>query len=282
MIRREGAAARRWIEALPALAERFLTGWRLEPDGEPMHGFVGLVLPVTRADGAPAVLKLTWLDTETRDEPTALSTWDGAGAVLLLESDPSQGALLLERLDAGRTLNDRPIVEATEIAGELLRRLSVPAPAPIRRLRDEAARLTETLPATWARLGEPVPRRLVDTAVALCRELGPESGTMLVNEDLHYENVLAGTREPWLVIDPKPVAGDPEFAVIPLLWNRIDESTMEEKFAVVVGSAGLDRARAHAWTFVRAVQNWLWALESAEAMAPGLATITHWAARKVG
>ena len=48
-------------------------------------------------------------------------------------------------------------------------------------------------------------------------------GTTLVNEDLHYENVLRGDREPWLMIDPKPLSGDPEYCVIPLLWNRFDE-----------------------------------------------------------
>jgi hypothetical protein len=31
---------------------------------------------------------------------------------------------------------------------------------------------------------------------------------VLLNQDLHFGNVLAAEREPWLVIDPKPLAGE--------------------------------------------------------------------------
>ena len=40
---------------------------------------------------------------------------------------------------------------------------------------------------------------------------------MLVHQDLHGDNVLAAQREPWLVIDPKPLAGEREFAVAPIV-----------------------------------------------------------------
>ena len=45
----------------------------------------------------------------------------------------------------------------------------------------------------------------------------------MIHGDLHYENVLAGDREPWLVIDPKPMSGDPHYELAPMLWNRFDE-----------------------------------------------------------
>ena len=48
------------------------------------------------------------------------------------------------------------------------------------------------------------------------------TGTM-THGDLHYANVLAADREPWLVIDPKPMSGDPHYEPAPLLWNRWDE-----------------------------------------------------------
>jgi streptomycin 6-kinase len=163
------------------------------------------------------------------------------------------------------------------IASALLRRLTVPAPPLVRTLRAEAVRLTGKLPAEWARLGRPLPKRLLDAAVVGCRELGPDAGSRLVNQDLHYQNVLAGTREPWLVIDPQPIAGDPEYGVIPLLWNRFEESTVEKRFAAV--TEGLDTDRARAWTLVRAVENWLWAVESGGFPGvPVLAAIAEWAA----
>ncbi|MEU4521110.1 aminoglycoside phosphotransferase family protein [Amycolatopsis sp. NPDC024027] len=251
-----------WLAALPSLAAEYARKWGLTFEGEAMHGYVGVAQPARRPDGTPVVLKLGWRDAESAGEPLALSTWAGRGAVLLLDSAPDDGVLLLERLDAGRTLDDLPLRTAIPLIGGLAQRLAVPAPVSMRRrLRAEAARLTEELPRRWAELGEPFDKRLVADAVAICRELGPSAGELLVNEDLHFQNVLAGTREPWLVIDPKPLAGDLEWGVIPLFWNRFAESTLDDRFALIVASHELDAAKARAWTLVRAVQNWIWMLE---------------------
>nr|WP_239155550.1 aminoglycoside phosphotransferase family protein [Amycolatopsis sp. FDAARGOS 1241] len=244
-----------WLAAVPGLADRFAHEWDLTLEGPAWHGLVGVAQPVRRADGTPAVLKLGWQDEETRDEPLALSTWAGRGAVLLLESAPDEGVLLLERLDHTRTLPGEPVLEAVGVMSDLARRLAVPAPPQLSRtLPGEAERLLEALPKSWHDLGGPFPRRELDAALEVCRDLGPGAGGLLVNEDLHYENVLAGRREPWLVIDPKPLAGDLEYGVFSLLWNRFGESTVEDKLA----AAGFDADRARAWTLVRAVQNRLW------------------------
>lgn len=284
-----GPEAVPWLAALPDLAAAYARKWGLTFEGAAMHGYVGVVQPARRADGTPVVLKLGWRDEESADEPLALSTWNGRGAVLLLESAPEDGVLLLERLDASRTLDDLPLRSAVPLIGELARRLAVPAPPSLaRHLRVEAEELVEELPRRWAELGEPFERRLVDDAVAICRELGPSADELLVNEDLHFENVLAGTREPWLVIDPKPLAGDLEWGVIPLFWNRFTESTLDERFAMIVASQELDASKARAWTLVRAVQNWLWMIE--EHLEPGeesddpafvtVAEIAPWAASR--
>lgn len=257
-----GPEAAGWVAALPDLAAGYARKWGLTFEGEAMHGYVGVVQPAHLSDGTPVVLKLGWRDEESAGEPLALSTWAGRGAVLLLESAPDDGVLLLERLDAGRTLDDLPLREAVPVIGELARRLAVPAPPELARsVRAEAADLVEELPRRWAELGEPFDRRLVDDAVAICRELGPDSGSALVNEDLHFQNVLAGQREPWLVIDPKPLSGDLEYGVIPLFWNRFTESTLDARMDLIVASLELDAEKARAWTLVRAVQNWLWMVE---------------------
>jgi streptomycin 6-kinase len=260
-----GPEAAGWVATLPDLAARYARTWGLTFEGAAMHGYVGVVQPARLADGTPVVLKLGWRDEESADEPLALSTWAGRGAVLLLESAPDDGVLLLERLDAGRTLDDLPLRDALPRLGELARRLAVPAPPGLARsVRAEAETLVEELPRRWAALGEPFDRRLVGDAVAICREFGPAAGELLVNEDLHFQNVLAGTREPWLVIDPKPLSGDLEWGVIPLFWNRFTESTLDERFALIVASHELDAEKARAWTLVRAVQNWIWMLEDLE------------------
>ncbi|GAA3871233.1 aminoglycoside phosphotransferase family protein [Saccharothrix violaceirubra] len=269
-----GAEARRWRDTLPALATRYCSRWALTPDGDPMFGYVAAVLPVRRADGHPAVLKLTWLDEETRSEPLALATWNGDGAVLLLDHDDADGALLLERLDADHSLADEPIAAALAVIGGLVRRLTVPAPAGLRRV------VVDDLAARNRELGTPVEPRVVDHAAGMGRELAASAAHLLVNEDLHYGNVLRASREPWLVIDPKPLSGDPEYGVIPLLWNRLaeldGERGLRDRRAAVVAAAGLDPDRTRAWTYYRAVVNHLWAVEVGDrAFADRLAAITR-------
>ncbi len=228
-----------------------------------MHGYLGLVVPVAREDEA-CVLKVSWADESTAHEMAALAAWDGRGAVRLLAADPGRRAMLLERLDASRSLASVPIGEAMRVAAGLVRRLSVPGPPGLPLLSDVAGGLAESIPARWESLGRPIPRRQIDAAREVCRALGPPAGSWLVNWDLHYENVLASEREPWLAVDPKALVGDPEYGPAQLLWTRLEEieasGGLAHSFAALVHGAGLDAARARAWTLVRCVDYCLWAI----------------------
>ncbi|WP_052757938.1 aminoglycoside phosphotransferase family protein [Streptomyces yangpuensis] len=75
-VRYNGDAGREFVAALPARAAEFLERWRLRRVGPVMHGVTALVLPVQRADGSGAVLKLVSLDEECVGEPVALRAWD--------------------------------------------------------------------------------------------------------------------------------------------------------------------------------------------------------------
>ncbi|MET9632108.1 aminoglycoside phosphotransferase family protein [Lentzea sp. NPDC006480] len=265
-----GDGASEWVSKLPTLATKACSRWRLTPDGELMHGFCAVVLPVRRADGHPAVLKLTWIDHETEHEPLALRLYDGNGAVQLLGHDEELGALLLERLDHTHSLDNEPIELAVGVIGSMLRRhRDLEAPAEIRRLTGELRHHPE------------VPGKVLDAA----REIATRPmGRSLVNEDLHYENVLRGDREPWLMIDPKPLSGDREYGVIPLLWNRFEEldgrKGLTDRFLALCDAGELDVAKARDWTFYRAVANWIWCLEEdIEDLAVICAEIAGWAAR---
>jgi streptomycin 6-kinase len=257
---------RAWIAALPALVDRLCRRWRLQvEDALAARGYHGVVVPVRRGDER-CVLKLTWPAERTVDEARALAAWRGQGAVLLLEADPQVGAQLLERLDPTRTLNTMDLPAAAQVAGSLLRHLAIPAPQGVRPLRAVAADIGGSLPGRQARLGRPVPEGWLATAGTLAHELGASAGDRLVHADLHYGNVLAGHREPWLAIDPKPVAGDPEHAVPELLWTRVDEleddAAIRRLLAVLAGSGELDGEKARGWAIVRCVDYWLWGLEN--------------------
>src|SRR4051795_13213083 len=96
-IEREGEAGSVWIAALPGLVDTLCEQWRLDVDGAPMHGYLGLVVPVRRG-AEDCVLKISWLGDSITNEATALRAWNGRGAVRLLDVEPSHNAMLLERL----------------------------------------------------------------------------------------------------------------------------------------------------------------------------------------
>ncbi|MFI9171797.1 aminoglycoside phosphotransferase family protein [Streptomyces lincolnensis] len=267
-----GAEGRAFVTALPELAAGFLDRWDLRPDGPAMHGVAALVLPVVRrADDTPAVLKLQLPDDETEGEPVALRAWNGHGAVRLLDHDPATGTMLLERLDPTRMLSHLPDSrEAVRIIARLLAHLTAtPAPPELRRLGDLARNmLDETTPTTLSRIPDPDDRRLIADCAAAVRDVAAEPGDRLLHWDLHYENVLASTRAPWLAIDPKPLAGDPGFELLPALWNRYDPAETRWRFDAMTDHLGLDRARARAWTLGRVLQNALWHLEDDDPPPP--------------
>ncbi|MFB7503897.1 aminoglycoside phosphotransferase family protein [Streptomyces broussonetiae] len=255
-----GAAGRAFIAALPALAAAFLDRWQLRPDGPSMNGVSALVLPVARADGTRAVLKLQLPDAETLGEPVALRVWDGDGAVRLLDHDPATGTMLLERLDESRMLASLADTRATTlvIARLLAHLTSFPAPPGLRRLGDIARAMLERTPWALERIRDPAARRLVADCAAAVREVVAEPGDRLLHWDLHDENVLAADRADWLAIDPKPLAGDPGFELWPALHNRFEAAEVAWRFDALTDALGLDRERARAWTLGRLLQNALW------------------------
>ncbi|MFD3684009.1 aminoglycoside phosphotransferase family protein [Nocardiopsis sp. NPDC058631] len=264
-----------WTCALPALTGLHLRRWNLTPTGAPMHGMVALVVPVRRADGSPAVLKMQPVDDETEGEPVALRVWAGDGAVRLLEHDPATGALLLEALDPARTLEHEPLDRALTVIGELLARLNAhPGPDGVRGLATVTRSLVRrTQPFLADERIDGRARRSLARWTAVAREMASEPGDRLLHWDLHYANVLAplpGTRpDPWVAIDPKPLVGDPGYELMPALRNRFAEeaapgrapASVRRRFDLLTEAAGIDRDRARAWTLVRALEDCLWQME---------------------
>lgn len=271
-----GETGRRWVAALAALADERLMAWDLRPDGTPRFGAVALVLPVRRADGTRAALKLQPVDDETAGEADALRRWSGLGAVALLEHDPPSGSMLLEQLDAERSLATLPDdLAAVSVIAHLLRSFhTVRAPIGLRRLEDLAATTLDQLPEVVPRLSDPVERSLVTRCADRVRELLAEPvADRLLHWDLHYDNVLAqlddGERDPtWRAIDPKPLAGDPGFELLPSLWNRWEDvvatgdvtRAVLRRFDLMVDVLALDPAPARVWTLARVLQNACWEL----------------------
>jgi streptomycin 6-kinase len=263
-----GGAA--WLERLPRLAAECADRWSLALGApfEPAH--ISLVVPAQLPDGMEVVLKINFPKPESEHEADALAHWDGTGAAVLLAADPERRALVVERCRPGTELWDvADEEEANRVAGDLLRRLWRPlAPGhPFRPLDLEAARWAEELPGRWERFGRPFEPPLLDEAVSFLARVGPSQGEQVVlHQDFHGGNVLRAQREPWLAIDPKPLAGEREFDTASPLRDRRDELECEpnparrvrRRLDALSEQLELDRERMRGWAVAHALA---WGLE---------------------
>jgi streptomycin 6-kinase len=252
-----------WLAGLPGSVAEMCRRWSLEPDGAPMHGSNALVLPVRR-EREPLALRMTLPDARTTDEIRALRFWDGRGTARLFDADPIVGASLLERLDGELSLSRLPLAEAVPAIARLMRRLDVPAPPDAPSTAGIVRNRMPAFPDDWERLGRPFAREILETALAAGDGLREAAGDRAVNGDLHFDQVLRGTREPWLAVDPVLLRGDIAYDLARILWSRLDEMATDDEvrhwFDVIVEEAGLDRDRALAWVRFRTADYWLWGL----------------------
>ncbi|MFC4147075.1 aminoglycoside phosphotransferase family protein [Micromonospora mangrovi] len=245
-------AGRDWLAVLPERLAACVDRWGLRVGRPYPYAFASLAMPAELPDGTPAVLKLQFPDDDSMHEATALAHWAGRGAIRLLDHAPERRALLVERCVPGTPLHRVPADEALDAVVELLPRLGVPAGPPFTSLAEEAAGWAERMPVNWERVGRPYERRLLDAALGLLADLVPSQGEqVLVNQDLHAGNVLRATREPWLVIDPKPLVGEREFAPVPMVRGAElghSPAAVRHRLDRLCAELGLDRERVRGWT----------------------------------
>jgi streptomycin 6-kinase len=240
-----------WLARIPELLESCRERWELRL-GEPYpSGAAGYAVRAELPGGTPAVLKLVYPHRESEHEADALELWDGDGAVRLLRRDDARYSMLIERCEPGTYLSELGQDEALDVLIGLLPRLWKPAGPPFRPLAEEAAWWVETLPASWQAAGRPYERLLLEAGLDALRQLAPTQGEqVLVHQDLHGENVLAAQREPWLAIDPKPLAGEREFALASIVRSfELGETRRDvlHRLDLLSAELGLDRERARGW-----------------------------------
>jgi streptomycin 6-kinase len=259
---------RLWLDELPRAVEESAEHWKLRL-GEPFpYAFTSIAIPGRMEEGRDVVLKVQHVDRETEHEALALRHWNGDGAIHLLDRFPAREALLLERCVPGTPV---PPDHALDVLIGLLPRLWKPATSPpFRTLADEASR--------WAAaLGErrQLHPRLVDAALEAIRDLATSQGEqVLLHQDLHGWNVLAAQREPWLAIDPKPLVGERELGLAPIIRSQeLGEGRREalRRLDQLTSELGLDRERARQWCIAQTVA---WSV--GEGDVPGHVQVVEW------
>jgi streptomycin 6-kinase len=224
-----------------------------------LHGGEVALVFAAQTPRGDAVLKLNpRIEGETDElagEPLALDLWSSAGAApRVLGSRDDGHTILIERVRPGHNLRDTG-------AGALEIVTTLGALCPLIHLTGQERRFRALRDGadidSWR-------HQLTGTRERdeLERLLEPGRGDRLLHIDLHWLNALRGPAG-WLVIDPKPVVGDPHadvfaffdgppLAAVPdgLRAAREHVHTLIDAYA---HAAGLERDRLQAWVRIRAL-----------------------------
>ncbi len=251
-----------WLAMLPQVVADLAERWDLQL-GEPyLEANVSYVVRAVRGKER-MVLKVQWPHEESKHEADALKVWDGDGAVRLLAHDAERHALLLEHCSPGTWLASSEIDDPLAVVMDLLPRLWKPVASPFKTLTEEAQDWASQLHPEWEAAGRPCERRLVDAAAAFLADLSSSQGEqVLLHQDLHGENILAAEREPWLVIDPKPLAGEREFGLAPIVRSfefGHSQNEVIRRLDRLSAELQLNRERARRWTIAQTVA---WSFDS--------------------
>lgn len=274
-IARSRAAGRDWLDRLPTILEACAERWGLTLGAPATSLSYNYVVAARRADGAAAMLKIHVPEGGFASERAALRRFDGRGSVRLLASDPCNAALLLERCEPGTPLTLTTVADdehATSIAAHVMRQVWQPlAPGDrFQTMADWNADLRLLRPHYGGGTG-PFPIRIIEEVETLLPALAASTpAPILLHGDLHYDNILAAGREPWLAIDPKGLAGEPAYETGVLLYNPYPHlldaphpgRILARRVDQLAEELALDRARVRGWGIVRAVLSAWWHVQS--------------------
>ena len=231
------------VARMEQVAREVAADWGLTLGPRITSGRYSYVAPA----GEDAILKVIPPEDDDADHiADALRFWDGDGAVRLLRHDPIRRALLLERLRPGTELATVDEGDATLRAVAVGQRIWRQAHGKhgFRSVHDWVRR--------WMPADDTHP--LVPTARRVYASMRPRLDRLL-HADFHHHNILRRGDE-WVVIDPKPLVGEPEFDVLPFLANPLGTVATRERTERRIRAfvdAGLDEERVRQWSFVRGV-----------------------------
>jgi streptomycin 6-kinase len=123
------------------------------------------------------------------------------------------------------------------------------------------------LPERFDRMHMPFEIALLRTAEGLCGEFANSTvEPVLANRDYYLWNILAARREPWLLIDPKPLAGEPAFDtghfLRTLVPEGLDRTVVDQLVDRLGAELDVPPERVRAWALLRSVDDVLWSLET--------------------
>ncbi len=268
-----------WDASAADLVRVMLDRWHLTPSSALVGGESGSVLNVTTSDGQPAILKVGFPHPEAVWEAVALEAYGPAIAPRVLRQDPWTWSMLLEPVLPGTTLaqSSLPVMERIGIGISVLRTIAVTTPPDgIPQLREVVG--DYLVSAERRHSGQ---RAQLDALGILAEvELGLSAAQDLIATDrrsafLHGDfnphNILRGAQG-WRVIDPKPMRGDLEYDV----WPLVSQLPASVPLLHRLEAMGVDTRRAAQWGVARAALSVTWAIDDRTEATVAVRELREW------
>lgn len=274
-----------WVARVPLIVSELEQQWGVTAGLPYPGGSMAWVAPAVDVAGRQLVLKVAWPHVEQRTEIVALAAWNGCGAVRLHEVDPHRHALLIEHTLPGTPLRTAalPVEAALEQCGELASAIWIPPAPELRRahgiihLSARSAEWLDVMEQRLERAGHEVDPGIASLARELLATLPRATpDDRLLHGDFHPGNIVAAQRSPWLVIDPKPMIGDPASETVVMVFqlgvpveHHADErGELRARIERFARAAGLPPERMYGWGTARMVE---WAAHNLDSGRPQFA-----------
>jgi streptomycin 6-kinase len=254
LARRYGSEIDAWFDALPPVLRELGERWCLEWGSLIQRGSMSVVVRC-RANGRPAVLKVTPDRARVAHEAAGLACWTTGHVPAVLAFDDTVGALLLEAVQPGTSLAESAGYPSVESLAGLLTSLhddGVPDPSfppvadRVTYLFDSSTELYERKPELVALISPDLYARGRGLALRLAAD---PTASALLHGDLTPVNILDGGPERGLVaVDPAPCIGDPAFDAVDLvLWRATDVGAIATRAQEVAAATRMDAGRVLDW-----------------------------------
>ena len=265
-----------WLADLPGVLEELQRRWSITVGRSLPGGSSSFVARVHRADGTPAVLKISVLTDQITRQIEVLQSADGRGYARLLDYDQPRGALLLEALGPQLAMSGRsPEEQLAVLARTLIDAWQPRVGSAPTRAEDKAVSLQDLISSSWSALGEPCPRVVVAQALTYAEGLvgAAESELVVVHGDPHPANALrvpggpARAESGYCFVDPDGFVADRAYDLGVALrdWcGRLNgpdpRGTLERYCAVLAEQTGVSADRIWRWGFVERVSTGLYVM----------------------
>lgn len=262
---------RQWLKDLPERLEKSAHAWHLD-DMQQLESsdWYHVVAAVQKRgnDVVPVILKLGCDNEIIKQEMITLQLYQSSTrCVRLLDVDIDQGALLLERIIPGVSLetlfpydDEKAAVQVVEVM-QSLHAVPVPLHSQIPTIEQWLQALTTDHTSLQHHL--PKARKLAHELLKTQRK------PVLLHGDLHHDNILLSSHDEWLAIDPRGVIGEPDYEVGAFIRNPMPELLQHSDVKEIVARRlkvfsdllQVDKERLKQWSYVQAVLAACWALE---------------------